>query len=169
MLKIVRILIVRILTILYGVLLMREENLVQIYSYLLEFTSLFHEKFSPAFHSHQRTKYKCNKNQNKAIFIIGKKKIITPTDLGKCLDMKKGSLTTLIDSLEKIDLVHRNSDIYDRRKILISLTDKGEEYLKEKQEEFKKTIVTVFNSLDEKEIDEFSSSMKTITDILRKI
>lgn len=148
---------------------MREENLVQIYNYLIEFTSLFHEKFSPTFHKHQKTKHKCNKNQNKAIFIIGKKNIITPTDLGKCLDMKKGSLTTLIDSLEEMGLVHRKPDAQDRRKVLLSLTRDGEDYFKEKQEEFKKTILSVFNSLDEEEIKEFSSSMKAVTDILRKI
>ncbi len=39
--------------------------------------------------------------------IIGRNGKISPTILGKCMDMEKGSITSLVDSLENMNLVYR--------------------------------------------------------------
>lgn len=111
----------------------------------------------------------CNKNQGMAIMIIGKAGQITPTTLSKFINMEKGSLTTLIDSLEKMEFVVRSGDPNDRRKVLLSLTSKGTEYMETIEERSQKGLSLMINNLNEKEIDRMYISLKTLVEILKKI
>ncbi len=147
---------------------MDEKNLNEICDNLFEFVSLFFHKFGNVFRKKNGI-YKCKKNQNRAIMIIGRHGKITPTNLGKYLDMCKGSLTTLIDSLEKMNLITRKIDEKDRRKTWLYLTDKGKKYTEKKKNEFRQNILKLFDSLDEKEIEEFVKNIKTIVKIMKKI
>ncbi|QIB27995.1 MarR family winged helix-turn-helix transcriptional regulator [Caloranaerobacter azorensis] len=147
---------------------MNEEKIKEIYSNLFEFVSLFHRKFGASFR-HGTDKYNCKKNQNRAIMIIGKHGKITPTDLGKFLDMRKGSLTSLVDSLEKLNLVVRKVDKEDRRKTWLHLTDEGKSYLENKKKEIEKAVISQFSKLNNEEIDLFLKNIREIVDIFKKI
>lgn len=136
---------------------------------LIKFMSLFHRLFSPTFKKETNDKYSCNKNQVKTIMIIGRAKKVTPTILGKCMDMEKGSLTSLIDSMEKMGLVYRVNDEKDRRKTWIYLTDEGEKYYINQEKKFMARIKEVFGTLSEKDVKEFNDSLKTIVTILDKM
>lgn len=136
---------------------------------LIKFMSLFHRLFSPTFKKETNDKYSCNKNQVKTIMIIGRAEKVTPTILGKCMDMEKGSLTSLIDSMEKMGLVYRVNDENDRRKTWIYLTDEGEKYYINQEKKFMTRIKEVFGTLSEKDVKEFNDSLKTIVTILDKI
>lgn len=136
---------------------------------LIKFMSLFHRLFTPTFKKEVDDKYSCTKNQVKTIMILGKAEKITPTTLGKCMDMEKGSITTLIDSMENMNLVYRKDDLMDKRKTWIQLTKEGEEYYIKQEEKFIKQIEELFITLSEEEIDEFSESLKTIVEILEKV
>lgn len=111
----------------------------------------------------------CNKNQAMAIMIIGKAEKITPTTLSKFINMEKGSLTTLIDSLEEKKFVIRTSDPNDRRKVLLSLTSDGIEYMKTIEEQSQKGLALMVANLDEREIDKMHASLTTLVKILKKI
>jgi Transcriptional regulators len=111
----------------------------------------------------------CNKNQSMAIMIIGKAEIITPTILSKFINMEKGSLTTLIDSLVEKKFVIRSNDPSDRRKVLLSLTSKGISYMKSVEEQFQSGLALMIADLNEKEVDDMQSSLTTLVDLLRKI
>lgn len=111
----------------------------------------------------------CNKNQSMAIMIIGKAEKIMPTALSKFINMEKGSLTTLINSLVEKNFVNRSSDPNDRRKVLLSLTSKGIEYMKTIEEQSQKGLALMIAGLDEKEIDQMHTSLKTLVEILKKI
>lgn len=111
----------------------------------------------------------CNKNQSMAIMIIGKAEKIMPTTLSKFINMEKGSLTTLIDSLEKKNYVIRSSDPNDRRKVLLSLTPEGIEHMKIIEEQSQKGLALMVSNLNEKEIDQMHSSLKTLVEILKKV
>ncbi|SHI06996.1 MarR family winged helix-turn-helix transcriptional regulator [Sporanaerobacter acetigenes] len=136
---------------------------------LIKFMSLFHRLFSPTFKKETNDKYSCNKNQVKTIMIIGRAEKVTPTILGKCMDMEKGSLTSLIDSMEKMGLVYRVNDEKDRRKTWIYLTDEGEKYYINQEKKFMARIKEVFGTLSEKDVKEFNDSLKTIVTILDKM
>lgn len=111
----------------------------------------------------------CNKNQSMAIMIIGKAEKITPTTLSKFINMKKGSLTTLIDSLEEKKLVIRSNNTNDRRKIYLSLTSEGMEYMRTFEEKSKRELALMVSNLNEREIDQMHTSLKSLVEILKKI
>jgi DNA-binding MarR family transcriptional regulator len=104
-----------------------------------------------------------------AVMIIGKAEKIMPTALSKFLNMEKGSLTTLIDSLVEKEYVTRSNDPNDRRKVLLSLTSKGIEYMKTIEEQSQKGLALMIACLDENEIDQMHTSLKTLVEILKKI
>lgn len=136
---------------------------------LIRLISEFHKVISPIFKKDLNDNYGLNKNQVRAMMIIGKNNEITPTVLGRCIDMEKGSLTTLIDSLEELKLVRRKDDPEDKRKVLLYLTNKGKEYFYEQEDKFKKKIEKIFSSLSEEEIVSFKESLDTIIFLLSKV
>lgn len=148
---------------------MKEENCKQIYNDFLEFSALFHQKISPMLNNNISINYSCNKNQNKALMILRRRDKITPTMLGKCLDMRKGSLTTLLDSLENMNLVFREADGNDRRKMWIYLTEEGKEYVDSQMLQYEKIITQALESLGDKDVDNFSNSIKTAINIMKKL
>jgi len=148
---------------------MKEERIKETVKLQIEMIHLLHKNFSKAFHQTGNSPYNLNKNQNKAILIIGGVGEIMPTNLGKCLDLQKGSLTSMIDALEKEGLVCRRGDPGDRRKILVSLTEKGKVYREWFTEELEKNYSEVLNRLAEEDIAAYRQSLKTMLDTLRKL
>jgi DNA-binding MarR family transcriptional regulator len=100
--------------------------------------------------------------------VIGKAKTITPTVLSKFIDLEKGSLTTLIDSLEEKDMIKRSDDPNDRRKVWISLTSKGIEQMQIIEEQSRKGLAQMISNLDENEIVEICTSLNSLTRLFRK-
>jgi len=111
----------------------------------------------------------CNKNQLMAIMVIGKAESITPTALSKFMNMEKGSLTTLIDSLENKGFVRRLNDPNDRRKTLLSLTSKGIDQMKATEEQSQQIFAKMTAILSESEKDEMHISLKSLVKLLKKI
>src|SRR5699024_4197293 len=90
------------------------------------------------------------------------------TVLGKCMDMEKGSITSLIDSLENMNLVYRKNDLEDKRKTWIQLTDDGIAYFFKQEDNFRKQLEKTLYPLTEEEIMEFSNSLETLVKIMEK-
>jgi MarR family transcriptional regulator, organic hydroperoxide resistance regulator len=130
---------------------------------------LFHKNFAKTLHPIRNSQYDLNKNQNKAIIIIGAAENIMPTTLGKYLDLQKGSLTSMIDALEKYELVCRKKDQEDRRKTLLVLTEKGEKYREWLIGEFEKNASEILKKLGEEDIIEYRKSLQTMFNILKKL
>ncbi len=147
---------------------MEKDRLEEIHKLYFSLIPLFY-KCKTFYIDKNRADDLCNKNQAMAIMIIGKAEKITPTTLSKFINMEKGSLTTLIDSLEEKKFVIRTSDPNDRRKVLLSLTSDGIEYMKTIEEQSQKGLALMVNNLDEKEIDKMHISLKTLVEILKKI
>ena len=146
-----------------------EKTYEEISTDLIQLISEFHKVISPIFKKDLNDNYGLNKNQVRVMMIIGRSNEITPTVLGRCMDMEKGSLTTLIGSLEELKLVYRKDDPKNKRKVLLYLTSKGKEYFYEQEEKFKKKIEEIFSSLSEKEFVSFKESLDTIIFLLNKV
>ena len=71
----------------------------------------------------------------------------------------------MIDDLEKKGMVSRKSDPEDRRKVLVSLTDKGVECYNY----FNEIVDELFKFVDEKDVSEYLQSLETTVRILNKI
>lgn len=106
-----------------------------------------------------------SKNQPMVIKIIGMEGEIMPSTIGSYIGMDKSSLTRMIDDLERKEMVFRKNDPKDRRKLLVSLTDKGLEcynYINEITDELIKNV-------GEKDIDEYVQSLETMVRVLKKV
>lgn len=148
---------------------MKQEKLKEITQLFLEFHPIHQKKVASIFSKNTSDPYHCTANQVKAIMIIGGNKSIIPTVLGKGLGLQKGSLTTLLDSLEKLDLIKRNAYPDDRRKTLISLTSKGDEYRDLRMTQFECELSEMFNEFPEVKLDEFIPCFTRVIEMMKKL
>jgi len=148
---------------------MKEEKIKETVKLQFEIINLFQKNFARIFHQDGNSLYNLNKNQNRAIMIIGAIDNIMPTTLGKCLDLQKGSLTSMIDALEREGLVYRKGDPNDRRKTLISLTENGKAYREWFIGELEKNASEILTKLDEEDIRAYQESLKIMLAILKKL
>jgi DNA-binding MarR family transcriptional regulator len=148
---------------------MKEEKIKETVKLQFETIHLYHKLFARMFHQIRNNAYHLNKNQNRAIMIIGASEGIMPTILGKCLDLQKGSLTSMIDALEKEGLVCRKGDPDDRRKTLLSLTEKGKEYREWFTGEIEKNTSEILEKLDEENIVMYQENLQAICKILKSL
>jgi DNA-binding MarR family transcriptional regulator len=89
---------------------------------------------------------------------------IMPSTIGKYTGMEKSSLTRMVDDLEKKGMVYRKTDPEDRRKVLVSLTEKGLECYNYSNQ----IIDELLKLVDEKDIEDYIQSLETMVRILRK-
>ncbi len=91
------------------------------------------------------------------------------TKLGPIMGMESTSLTRSLKKLEKMDIIRRETDPFDKRKTLICLTEHG----KEKREIAKQVVINfnkqIFEEIDENEIDIFFQVLKKINRSIDKI
>ena len=148
---------------------MKEEKIKETVKLQFEIINLFQKNFAKIFHKPGESPYNLNKNQNRAIMIIGSIDNIMPTTLGKCLDLQKGSLTSMIDALEREGLVCRKKDPQDRRKNLISLTEKGKAYRDWFMGELEENASEILRRLDEEDILAYKESLQIMLATLKKL
>jgi DNA-binding MarR family transcriptional regulator len=106
-----------------------------------------------------------SKNQPAVIKIIGMEGEIMPSTIGDYTGMDRSSLTRMVDDLEKKGMVFRKSDPGDRRKVLVSLTDKGLECYNN----FNEIVDELLKLVDEKDVNEYLQSLETMVRLLNKI
>ena len=148
---------------------MQETKIKHIEKLFLEFFPLYYQKFSPIFREWDDSGLNCTKNQKRAIMMIHNYSGITATELGQCMDMRKGSLTTLLDSLEEMGLVERKPDDEDRRKVLLFLRPEGKIYFDSMMVRHEAVFFEMFTKLTEEEIDQCLAGMKNVVAAIKKI
>lgn len=144
---------------------MDEVTLKKIIILMMERDALDNFIFEQTFQKKIISKFKnLSKNQPVVIKIIGMEGEIMPSTIGRYTGMDKSSLTRMVDDLERKGLVFRKTDPEDRRKVLVSLTEKGLEcynYSNQILDELLKLV-------DEKDIEDYVQSLETMVRILRK-
>lgn len=89
-------------------------------------------------------------------------KELSPSQIAEGVDLSRGTVTGILDGLEKANFIERKHGLQDRRKVTIKLTDSGEEKLLQLLPlHFKKTS-DLLNSLSKEE-------KELLTNILEKI
>ncbi len=147
---------------------MKKDNIEKTRYNLVKFISQFHKLFADTFKRDPDDKYCCNKNQTRAMLFIGRSGETTPTILGRSMDMEKGSLTTLLGSLEEAQLISREVDPSDKRSTLIHLTDNGIVYYNKLENKFNERIEEVFSNLSKEDLKTFSDTLEVLVNILDK-
>ncbi|AKB36920.1 Transcriptional regulator, MarR family [Methanosarcina siciliae C2J] len=131
---------------------------------------LFEDRFFQEVAASQNAELKeLNKNQPLVIALIGTVKEIMPSTIGTYVAMDRSSLSRMVDSLEEKGFVRRKNDPADRRKVLVSLTEKGErcyEFLNKISEEMSAEILGLG---EEQDFRDFKKGLETMLRVLRKI
>ena len=92
-----------------------------------------------------------------------------PAKIGEKLLVAKAQMTHLIDKLVELDFVKRETGSDDRRTINITLTDKGRKVLEEQDNLVVNAMEEYMSSLDDKELEDLSNSLRKLRDILYKL
>jgi DNA-binding MarR family transcriptional regulator len=87
------------------------------------------------------------------------------TDLSRRLGLTKSTITHMVDTMEKKDMVKREYDPNDRRTISIYLSNKGKNMFL-KQEKFNKILNSVYKNYDTAHIKIFTNMIQLLTDTI---
>lgn len=149
---------------------MDEELVKKAILLMMEWDALDNVLFEQAFQKKIAGKFnELSKNQPMVIKIIGMEGEMMPSTIGKYTGMEKSSLTRMVDDLEKKGIVSRKTDPDDRRKVLVSLTEKGLEYYNCLNKITAEMADEILKFVDEKDIEDYVQSLETMVRILRKI
>lgn len=141
----------------------------EIHDLLFTFMGLFHEKFLYRLRQENMCDPLLKKNHTKILNILYQHDHITLTEIGKMLDIEKGSMTTLIDVLEEKDFVIRLNDPTDRRKTLISLSPKGREEMDRVMNFHAQKMDEFLCMIDSDEIQKFQLNLQQVVEFLKKV
>jgi len=115
--------------------------------------------------------HKQNINRSEFIVLISicdnEKKSMS--ELCRNVDLKSGSLTTLIDNLVEKGYVKREFDKNDRRKILVQLTKKGKNFTKVIKKSFEDNTLSKIEKLTAKESKDLFEAVNIIKEITIKL
>ncbi|MEL1136665.1 MarR family transcriptional regulator [Desulfitobacterium sp. THU1] len=145
------------------------EKTKEIHRLLLAFTGLFHEKYLLRFRNDIDIQTDLKKNQRKILNLLYHESPITLTEIGKRLDIEKGSLTALIDVLMDRGLVIRSNDPKDRRKCLIYLSPQGNELVERLITYYSEKMEHSLSNYDPQEVEAFEKNLRQVVDFLKKV
>lgn len=148
---------------------MNETKAKELHLLLFSFLCTVHKKILVNSRQSIDIKPKLKKNQAKLLHVLYLRDSLTPTELGKMLDLKKGGLTTIIDQLEEMDLLTRGADPGDRRKILLSLTPAGNQYVENATQAFGQQIMELFQDVEPDELEQFIANLRSVTKFMQKL
>ena len=95
-----------------------DQNVLDVIASLRELSSqLDHLDEAAAAH------YGLNRTDMRALDILGREGPLAPTDLARRVGFTTGGITTVIDRLERAGYVARRREGYDRRRLLVEITD----------------------------------------------
>ncbi|ENQ3079059.1 MarR family transcriptional regulator [Bacillus cereus] len=91
-------------------------------------------------------------------------KMITPSAIAERLGIRRASATSMIDWLEKRNLVTRKHSSFDRRKIHVSITDEGREFVEKILPIYWSTCASIFDELAPTERQVFEKIIKKLNE-----
>lgn len=110
-----------------------------------------------------------NKNQVRALTFIKNYGSISMSELCNMLNIEKGSLTSMIDDLERKKYVERVKDKKDRRKYNIVLTKEGDKIACEFLEHLQDNLHEKIGKIEKENLGRFFDSMNEIINTMESI
>jgi DNA-binding MarR family transcriptional regulator len=140
----------------------------EIASQILSTFPLFMNKIFHDFR-HVTGEYDLNKTQVKALIIIHMDDNPHMTHVCHHMNMEKGSLTPVVDSLIEIGLVERKRNREDRRKVNLSLTERGKKLVVRNLNRAHEHILKKIGHLPEDMVDRFKRAVLDLHEIAQKL
>lgn len=83
--------------------------------------------------------------------VLAERGTITQSELQDIIDVRSGSLSEIISKIESMGFITKEKDENDRRKVNISITEKGKEVIELKKEDNKNSSKELFRAISEEE------------------
>lgn len=93
---------------------------------------------------------------------------IATGDIVSALDMTGGRVAGILRSLEKKGFISRRTDENDRRRIMVSPTPAGSDYVENGREQLRCRLSAIINAMGSKSAENFIRSMEEFVDSCRK-
>jgi MarR family transcriptional regulator, organic hydroperoxide resistance regulator len=111
-------------------------------------------------------KFNLNKTQIRALISLGRRGSQTMTELVRKMDIEKGSMTSVVDSLIVAGHVSRERDENDRRRVLISLLPQGKEIASKLEKEMEAHIKGQLDLLGEERVSSLLDLIEVVKESL---
>lgn len=113
-------------------------------------------KLEKSVHELFRRLYLRNRNigsqtQGKTLKILYVKGSMSQKEMQEKLGVQPGTISEIINKLERKELVTRHTDPADRRRVILSLTEKGKEDVEEYSRQYQNYVASFFQVLEESE------------------
>ncbi|MDF9408445.1 MAG: HTH-type transcriptional regulator MhqR [Pelotomaculum sp. PtaB.Bin013] len=148
---------------------MNQSKDFDLHDLLFNFLGLFQEKFMLRLRQQDGSFLGLKKNHFKILGILSYLQSLTLTEIGRKLDLEKGSVTTLIDQLEEQGLVIRGYDPDDRRKFQILLSDAGCEAIATIRAGHTKVLESMLDKVDDRELQRFIECLQFSVEFMKKL
>ncbi|HHW61904.1 MAG TPA: MarR family transcriptional regulator [Syntrophomonadaceae bacterium] len=148
---------------------MDQEEARELHVLLFAFLGMFHEKFLLTFRKENKFPANIKKNQGKILNMLYHSDKLTSTELGRRLDIEKGSLTSMIDQLEEMELVVRSLDPDDRRKFLLSLSPAGRQEMDKMMDKYTENLIELFADVIPQEQEQFFTSLRYVVEFMNRL
>ena len=95
--------------------------------------------------------------------VLLEKGTITQSELQDIIDIRSGSLSEILSKMEDKELIAREKDENDKRKVRIAITEKGKEAILLKEEEHKNKAKELFKAINEEEKKQLEVILSKLT------
>lgn len=103
------------------------------------------------------------------LYLLNTNSNVSQSELSENLGVTMPRIVALINTLQKKELIEKNLDSNDKRKSIISITNKGKDNIIKRKKDAIKFIENVIKELDEQEIEQYIAISKKIERISNKI
>lgn len=103
------------------------------------------------------------------LYLLNANSNVSQSELSENLGVTMPRIVAVINTLQKKELIEKNVDSTDKRKSIISITNKGKDNIIKKKKDAIKFIENVIKELDEQEIEQYIAISKKIEQISNKI
>lgn len=103
------------------------------------------------------------------LYLLNANSNVSQSELSESLGVTMPRIVAVINTLHKKELIEKNIDSTDKRKSIISITNKGKDNIIKKKKDAIKFIENVIKELDEQEIEQYIAISKKIEQISNKI
>lgn len=107
-----------------------------------------------------------NPSQLILMHLLAKKGEMTAGSISKEISLTQATVTTLADKLEARDLIRRAKDTCDKRRVMLSLTSKGEHTLSEAPDMLQQRFSERFDTLKEWQQSYLIAALEQVADML---
>ena len=113
--------------------------------------------------------FEFSQGEKKALLELNlSEKDITPTDLGKKLNVSKQRITFIINSLKEKKYITLQIDDNDRRRIIIKLSKSGKKYIEKESELILNEVKKKLEKITVEELEQLTNILSKFNDLINE-